>query len=338
MDLTGHRVTRALTAIAVAGLSLAAMQRAGGSEAPGTLAPVIARVAPSVALLRCWMKNETPSALQEFFDRGPTSEREEAATAFVVDAAAGLLATSDYVVRGKERCEVELGTGERRAATPVGFDEATGVGLLRITPEGLVAAAWSENEALVGDPALLVAYIAGKGPIATRGMVSGRNLVREFDQIESLFLDVAVNFGAAGGIVTTLDGKIIGMAYGMYGKGADPYANLGVAVPAAEMRPIIAALARDGKVRRGRIGVTVQEIPLHGGVQILEVHDGSPAAGARLKPGEKIIALNGQQLEDDLALRRHVARAPIGTALTLTVRGADGAEREVTLATTAPDD
>lgn len=311
---------------------------------PG-LAPVIARITRSVALVETVHVGKPGDLnldpmLQRFFNvKNPEpKERSEAGTAFVVDAAAGLLVTTDYVVRGAERVEVTLATGEKRAATVAGFDEATGVGLLRVAPEGLEALEWSAAEPAIGDPAVLVAYVFKKGPIATVGIVSGRDLLVNAFNAPSLFLDVAVNKGAAGGAVTTADGRVIAMAYGMFGTGGDPYASLGVAVPATEMRPVIEALAREGKVRRGWIGVTVGPDDLHQGARILAVEEDGPAARAGLEPLDIVTAVAGERIRDDLPLRRAVARAVPGTMLTLTVRGRDDKVREVVVTTgTRPD-
>ena len=324
---------------------------AAGAQERQSLAPVIARITPSVVLVESWRKPPTTAldsdpAFQRFFgldreteeDDDRPRERSESATAFVVDAGAGLLVTTDYVLRDVSRVQVRLAGGEIRPATVIGLDEATGVGLLRVAPEGLSVLAWSDAEPAIGDPVLLVAHVFGKGPIATTGIVSGREQAVDSFEGTSLFLDVAVNKGAAGGVVASPDGRVIGMAYGMFGAGYEPYASLGVAVPASEMRPIIDALARDGRIRRGWIGVSVSALPLQRGVEVRTVEDDSPAARAGLKPDDFIFAVDGAAIADDRTLRRIVARAPIGSSLRLSVRASDGNEREVTVVTEATPD
>ena len=322
------------------------------AQEPRSLAPVIARVTPSVVLVESWRKPPVPAmdpALERFFafkrehagdDEGAETpkERADAATAFVVDAGAGLLVTTDYVLRDVSRVQIRLASGEIRPATVIGLDEATGVGVLRVAPDGLAALAWNESEPAIGDPVLLVAHVFGKGPIATTGIVSGRAQAVDSFEGPSLFLDVAVNKGAAGGVVTSPDGRVIGMAYGMFGSGYEPYASLGVAVPASEMRPIIDTLAKEGRIRRGRIGVTVQLPPLRNGVEISRVDDDSPAARAGIKAGDVIAAVDGMAVADEQSLRRRIARAPIGSALRLSVRDTAGDERQVTVVTEATPD
>ncbi|MGQ0385230.1 MAG: S1C family serine protease [Gammaproteobacteria bacterium] len=325
--------------LAFVAMSAAARAPAACGSPPG-LPAVIARITPSVALVETW-RQDGPSpllrdpAFAQFLgtDRAEPKERAEAGTAFVVDAAAGLLVTTDYVVRDAHRVEVTLASGERRIATVVGQDEASGVGLLRIGAEGLAALEWSDAEPAVGDSAVLVAFVFKKGPIATAGIVSGRDHVVDGFGIPALFIDVAVSRGAAGGAVTTAEGRVIAMAYGSYGTGGDPYASLGVAVPASEMRPVIEALARDGKVRRSWIGIMVGPASLRRGARVLEVTDGSPAARAGIRKDDEIFAIDGQTMHNDLPLRRAVARAPVGATLAFKVRGKDDEEREVSVVT-----
>lgn len=311
------------------------------TTAPGGLAPVVARIKQSVVLVETWSQEEPNSllgdpAFAKFFgtDRAEPRERANAGTAFVVDAFQGFLVTSDYVVRDADRIQVTLPDGELRPATMVGHDEATGVGLLRVAPQGLVALEWDESEPAAGDPAVLVAHVFRRGPIATVGIVSGSDDSQDVFTIPSLFLDVAVNRGAAGGVVTTPQGRVIGMAYGTYGTaGGDPYASLGVAVPASAMRPVVEALARDGRVRRGWIGVTVTPVPLRRGALIVEVEEGSPAARAGIEKDDEIVAINGESIRDDLPLRRAVARSPVGTTLSLSVRRDEDEIREIGVTT-----
>lgn len=327
-------------AIVLAFLSAcAATVPALAEDRSGSLASVIARVSPSVVLLRIFRKQvpfgDLGPAANPFFSRElqQAEEREESASGFVVDAGAGLLVTSDYVVRDAGRIEAVLASGETRPATLVGLDEATGVGLVRIAPDGLSGLDWSAGEPEVGDTAILIAYVFKKGPIATTGIVSGRDHLDNYASIPALFLDVAVSRGAAGGVVTDRDGRVIAMAYGMYGTTSDPYTSLGVAIPATDMRPVIAALAADGRVRHGWIGISVVPVRLGDGAEIVAVTANSPAERAGLKVEDRIIALNDERLRDDLPLRRHVSRAPVGTTLTLTVQGSDGDVRDVSLVT-----
>lgn len=119
----------------------------------------------------------------------------------------------------------------------------------------------------------------GKGPIATTGIVSGREQAVDAFDAPSLFLDVAVNKGAAG---------------------ADPCASLGV--------------------------------------DVRTVDDDSPAARAGLIAGDFITAVDGVAFTDDRALRRIVARAPIGTSLRLSWRASEGQERKPTVVTEAAPD
>jgi serine protease Do len=99
------------------------------------------------------------------------------------------------------------------------------------------------------------------------------------------------------------------------------------------MRPVIDAIARDGRVRRGWIGVTVMPASLRRGALIVQIEEDSPAARAGLEKDDEIVAINGESIRDDQPLRRAIARSPVGTTLSLSVRRNEDEIREIGVTT-----
>jgi serine protease Do len=114
--------------------------------------------------------------------------------------------------------------------------------------------------------------------------------------------------------------------------------GIGFAIPSNMTRNVMDQLIRNGKVRRGRFGVTIQPVTSEiaaklglsqvGGVVVREVETGSPAERAGLHPGDVILAFNGTPVSDGNSLRNHVASAQPGTEVTLTIFR-DGREQQL---------
>jgi S1-C subfamily serine protease len=274
-----------------------------------------------------------PAGLERFLDgvRREGRERDESATGIVFDARQGLIVTSDYVLEADEPIDVVLADGRAREGRIVGVDKHSGVGLLRVDPSGLVDVAWADRAPRAGEPIFLLGNAYQLGVIASAGIVAASDVVLDEGPAEVFLMDLLVHSGSAGGPVADRDGSILGMAAARFGTAYDVRQAVGIAIPAAEVRRIGALLARDGKIERGRIGVTLQvEFPR--GVTVTEVIAGASAQRAGLRVGDIIKTAAGQPLADDRQLARLIARQPIGASIPLTIeRDGQRAELAVTV-------
>jgi serine protease Do len=174
----------------------------------------------------------------------------------------------------------------------------------------------------------------GLGGTVTSGIVSARG--REigagpFDDF--LQTDAAINPGNSGGPVFNMAGEVIGISTAIYSpSGAS--AGIGFATPSDLARPVIEQLLRDGKVERGWLGVSVQDlVPEDGratrrGVLVAGIERNSPAGRAGLRPGDVVVGINGERVETSRVLVRTVAAVPPGQTVRLTVLR-EGREREL---------
>ncbi|MDO9710308.1 trypsin-like peptidase domain-containing protein [Paracraurococcus lichenis] len=258
-----------------------------------------------------------------------------AGSGFVIDPS-GYIVTNNHVVGSASRVVVSLQDGSELPARVVGTDELTDLALLKVEPRApLTAVAWGSSAAArVGSWVLAAGNPFGLGGTVTAGIISARG--REigagpFDDF--IQTDAAINPGNSGGPLFNAAGEVIGINTAIYSpSGAS--AGIGFATPSDLARPVIEQLRRDGRVERGWLGVSVQDVvPEDGrtgrrGVLIAGVERNSPAGRAGLRQGDIVLAINGDRVETSRALVRTVAAVAPGQTLRLTVLR-EGRERDL---------
>ena len=267
--------------------------------------------------------------------RGRRQEVTGSGSGFFIDRG-GHIVTNNHVVGTASRVVVSLQDGTELPAQVIGSDDLTDLALLRVQPRSsLSAVPWGSSSALrVGQWVLSAGNPFGLGGTVTSGIVSARG--REigagpFDDF--LQTDAAHNPGNAGAPLFTRAGVVVGNATAIYSpSGAN--AGIGFATPSDLARPVIEQLMRGGRVERGWLGVSVQDIPARegrargNGVVVAGVERGSPAARAGLRPGDVVVALNAERVETSRALVRNVAAVPPGQTVRLTILR-DGRQQEL---------
>ena len=272
--------------------------------------------------------------------RGRRQETVGAGSGFVIDPS-GFVVTNNHVVGSASRVVVSLQDGSELPARVVGTDELTDLALLRIEAgRQLPAVSWgSSTRARVGSWVMAAGNPFGLGGSVTTGIISARG--REigagpFDDF--IQTDAAINPGNSGGPVFNMAGEVIGISTAIYSpSGAN--AGIGFATPSDLARPVIEQLRREGRVERGWLGVSVQDVApeeargagasgARRGVLVAGVERNSPAGRAGLRQGDLVIAMNGEAISTSRALVRNVAALPPGQSMRLTVLR-EGREREV---------
>jgi serine protease Do len=267
--------------------------------------------------------------------RNRRQEVQGAGSGFVIDPA-GYIVTNNHVVGNASKVVVALQDGSELPARVVGTDELTDLALLRVEPRAPLTAVTfgSSAAARVGSWVLAAGNPFGLGGTVTAGIISARG--REigagpFDDF--IQTDAAINPGNSGGPLFNVAGEVIGINTAIYSpSGAS--AGIGFATPSDLARPVIEQLRRDGRVERGWLGVSVQDlVPEEGrtgrrGVLIAGVERNSPAGKAGLRQGDVVVAINGDRVETSRVLVRTVAAIPPGQTLRLTVVR-EGRERDL---------
>jgi serine protease Do/serine protease DegQ len=303
-----------------------------------TLAPMLARVTPAVVniAVRARAPMEANPLLRDPFFRRffgvPDQPQGElsAGSGVIVDAARGLVITNHHVV--KDAQEIAVGLKDRRVfkAQLVGSDPGTDIALLRIPAEALTALPVADSDKVnVGDFVVAIGNPFGIGQTVTSGIVSavGRSGLSMDGYEEFIQTDASINPGNSGGALVNLRGELVGINSAILGPGAN--IGIGFAVPINMARAVMDQILRFGEVRRGRLGVTTQDVTpavakqlgltVTEGAVVQKVEPGSTAEQAGLRPRDVVTATNGRPVRSSGELRNRVGLTPVGEEVDLTV-------------------
>jgi serine protease Do len=296
----------------------------------------------------------TPGApLDEFFrdffsdkgalgGSGPTAPRVASlGSGFVIDPA-GLIVTNNHVIANAEQITVTLSDDTALQAEVIGRDPVSDLALLKVEPKApLPAVSWGDStKARVGDWVLAIGNPFGLGGTVTSGIISATARdIHSGPYDDFLQTDASINRGNSGGPMFNLAGEVIGINTAIFSPSGGSI-GIGFAIPSASARQIIDQLKATGKVERGWIGARIQPITeeiaeavgldRNRGAMIAAVDPGSPAAQAKLQPGDVILAYDGKPIDKSRQLPRLVAdTAP--DALVKLAMWRDGKEQEVEL-------
>jgi Do/DeqQ family serine protease len=354
---------RVLTALVLAGgLSLAAplppppalagapIPEAGGAPVT-SVADVVGRITPGVVgiAVRGEVRENNPLAqdplFRQFFNfpnQPVERETEAVGSGVIVDAARGYVLTNNHVVENATNIEVTTKDNRRFNARLIGRDPATDIAVLQIPAENLTSVPMGDSDRLrVGDFVLAIGNPFGLGQTVTSGIVSalGRTGLGIEGYEDFIQTDASINPGNSGGALVDLYGRLIGINTAIL---APEGGNVGIgfAVPINMARNVMDQLIEHGQVRRGRIGVAIQDLTpdlaralgtTHTeGALITRVEPDSPAERAGLRSSDLVVAANGAPINSAADLRNRIGLMPIGQEVALTVdRGT--AQREVTV-------
>jgi S1-C subfamily serine protease len=245
-------------------------------------------------------------------------------------AADGLILTNSHVVEGKPRVEVTLSDGRECGADVVGRDPDSDLAVLRISASDLTAAVLGDSRALrPGQLVIAIGNPYGFQHSVTAGVVSalGRSLrSRSGRLIEQVIqTDAALNPGNSGGPLVAGDGRVVGVNTAIIA-GSN---GLSFAVPISTALMVVPALLRDGRVRRGYLGIAGQSVPLlrrvtrfHrlaqlGAVLVTSVEKGGPADTAGVRDGDLLVSFDDTVIETLDDLHRALTDDRIGTQAAL---------------------
>jgi serine protease Do/serine protease DegQ len=299
-----------------------------------TLAPILEKVTPAVvniAVLQRSPEEQNPLLRDPFFRRffGVPEDMQPqiaAGSGVVVDAANGYVMTNAHVVKDAREVLVTLKDNRRLPAKLIGADPGTDIALVKVDVKNLVAARFGDSDALqVGDFVLAIGNPFGLGQTVTSGIVSalGRSGLSVEGYEHFIQTDASINPGNSGGALINLKGELVGINTAIIGPSGGNV-GIGFAVPSVMARAVMDQLIRYGEVKRGRLGVSMQDVVGREGALIAEVQPGSPAAQAGLQKGDVVTALNGRPVRGAAELRARLGVVAVGETVELRLqRGAD---------------
>lgn len=300
---------------------------------------------------------QLPPGLREFFERfgqnpdmmprgpegpqgGPQGRPQAQGSGFLISED-GYVVTNHHVIDKAEEISLAFEDGRKVNAKLIGSDARTDLALLKIEGSETFRSylQFARQVPRVGEWVLAVGNPFGLGGTVTAGIVSagGRNIGSgPYDYLQ---IDAAVNRGNSGGPAINMNGEVVGVNTAIFSPSGG---NVGIAfaVPADLALTIVDKLRNGGKVARGWLGVTIQDVSdeiaeslgVKGtkGALITKLLDDGPAAKSELKARDVVIEVNGTQIKDSRDLARKVADLdPNADARLRVIR--DGRERDLTI-------
>jgi Do/DeqQ family serine protease len=288
-----------------------------GEELP-SLAPVLEQVTPSVVNVYTRTRVQVRSPLMEdpFFRRFfnlPNRSRERVSQSLgsgvIVDAKKGYVLTNHHVIRGADDISITLHDGRSFEAEVIGTDPDTDLAMVRIPAENLQALQFADSKSLrVGDFVVAVGNPFGLGQTVTSGIVSalGRSAFRGLEFQNFIQTDASINPGNSGGALINLRGELVGINSAIFTPSGGNV-GIGFAIPSAMAFYVMGQLAEHGEVRRGTLGIFVQDLTADlagafgleqgAGALVTEVDGGSPADKEGLQAGDVVTAVGGNAVK-----------------------------------------
>src|SRR5881396_2428891 len=229
----------------------------------------------------------------------------------------GFILTNSHVVYGANKIEVTLPDGERYEADKIGEDPDTDLAVVRITAPNPNPARLGDSQSIrVGQLVIAIGNPYGFQATVTSGVVSalGRSLRSQSGRLIDNIIqtDAALNPGNSGGPLVTSNGEVIGVNTAVI----RPAQGICFAIAINTAKFVAGRLIKDGKIRRGYIGVAGQNVPLHrrlvrahelpvaGGIFVVSIEPNSPAQRAGLREGDIIAGFADHPVADIDALHR----------------------------------
>lgn len=327
---TGHRAAQAESAPAFAPpVPLVA------APGPTSFAPLVHKVVPAVVNIAVTRDSDSgtrkklPSAvkgtpLERRFRERMRKHGDEvlgAGSGFILDPS-GVIVTNGHVVEDADKITVALVNGKEFSARLIGIDDLTDIAVIKIDSSApLPFVEWGDSRLVqVGDWIMAAGNPFGLGSSVTAGIVSarGRDIgTGPFDDF--LQLDAPINPGNSGGPTFNLAGQVIALNTAIVSPTGGSV-GLGFSIPSEIVIPVVNALQQDGRIDRGWLGATLEDIITHNGTRVAEVDHNGPAAQGGLKRGDIITAMNGEHMDTARTMIRAVAAARPNSTVQISIQ------------------
>ena len=244
----------------------------------------------------------------------------------------GVVVTAAHTVKRVDEITLSLADGTSRPASLTGRDPATDLAVLAVDTSGLAAAETVETDSLKVGHLVLAVWGHGDGsPSASLGIVGslgGPWRTWRGGKVDRFVRpDVGLFPGFSGGALVDAEGRVVGLNTTGLSRGT------GLTIPAATVERVVGELVARGRVARGFLGVGMQPVRMpdgDGGVIVLGVEPGGPAASAGLLIGDVVVAIDGERVRDTDDVQAALGGDRIGADLHITVIRA-GVPTEVTV-------
>ncbi|HJW81467.1 MAG TPA: DegQ family serine endoprotease [Acidiferrobacterales bacterium] len=262
----------------------------------------------------------------------PRERRENSLGSGVIVSADGYIVTNAHVVDKADEIKVHLSDKREFIGKVVGSDPKSDIAVIKIGGKDLPILSWGDSEKLeVGEYVLAIGNPFGLNSTITLGIVSAVGRANMgIEQYENFIqTDAAINPGNSGGALVNTRGELIGINTAIFSRTGGNM-GIGFAIPSNMAKGVMDSLVKTGKVVRGYLGVSIQDVNAEiakqfgldkaQGALVSDVVAGSPADKAGIKTGDVILRYDGKDIENSTMLRHRVAETPVGKNAELEVR------------------
>ena len=240
----------------------------------------------------------------------------------------GYIVTNSHVISKADNIIVMLNDGRKATAKVIGSDVESDLAVIKVDLTGLKPLGFREQSTQVGDVVLAIGNPFGVGQTVTQGIISatgrtglGINTVEDFIQT-----DAAINPGNSGGALVDAYGQLVGINTAIFSRSGGSM-GIGFAIPTEIVKLVMNGIIKDGKVRRGWLGIELQSSMKDPtklgddtqGVEVMNVMRDGPAAKAGLQKGDIITAMDNKPVDDANTLIQMVARKAPNSVVNLQV-------------------
>ena len=309
-----------------------------------SLAPMLENVTPAVVNIYTISEVEGKNNyiddpfLRKFFNipeqqQSKKRNRSGLGTGVIIDSKKGYIITNNHVIAKAKDIKVKLHDGRELKATLVGSDPASDIAVIKIIANNLTSLKFSDSEKLrVGDFVVAIGNPFGIGQTVTSGIVSalGRSGLGIEAYENFIQTDASINPGNSGGALVNLKGELIGINTAIIGsKGGSGSVGIGLAIPVNMALDVTEQLIKYGKVRRGYLGVSAQDltsdlskafgINTSKGAIITRVQEGSPADIAGIKIGDVVLKINNEIIKNTSAMRNKIGLLKLNSTILMEI-------------------
>ena len=287
-----------------------------------SLAPMLEKTVPAVVNISTAHEEVVRTGplfrdpfFQHFFglpgQRSRKRVRRGLGTGVILDAGEGYVVTNHHLIARADDITVALSDGREVKAELIGSDSETDVAMLRVQTDNLTRLPIADSEQVqVGDFVVAIGNPFGLGQTVTSGIISALGRSGVFDNYgyeDFIQTDASINPGNSGGALVNLRGELIGINTAILSRSGGNI-GIGFAIPIHMVLQVADQLIEYGQVQRGQLGVQAQGMTPElakafglkqtEGVVITEVIEGSPAEQAGITPGDVLVRIDGEDIQD----------------------------------------
>lgn len=316
--------------------------KAAFSDIVKVISPLVVNISTTKTVVKKDSSHFFDGPFRDFFEpfNIPKKWKEQSLGSGVLVSSEGYIITNSHVVEKSDEIKVTLLDKQNYKGEIVGTDPKTDIAIIKISAKSLPSIKWGDSDNLqVGEFVLAFGNPYSLGHTVTMGIVSaiGRANVGIADYEDFIQTDAAINPGNSGGPLVNVKGELVGINTAIFSR-TGGYQGIGFAVPSNMAKSVMTQLIKEGKVTRGWLGVTIQnltselagefELDKSTGALVTDIFEGSPAEKAKLRRGDVILEVNDKEIKNVETLRNIVAQSGVDSKITLKILR-DGKELHV---------